>query len=279
MSLLLFCAVLLAAFLHASWNVVVKFNLDRLLAMFLLQTLMGVMGLVMLGFFAWPAAASLPYAIVSAGLHTAYNLLLARSYRTGDLSVVYPVARGTAPLITLGASFIFSHDVISTIAAAGILTLIAGIWLIALGPSKAAKADRTTLLLALGTSVFIGCYTIVDGLGGRVSGAASGYTAVVFILDALGMLAAGIYLRGFGIFKAVQPFWRSGVFGALASGSAYWIVIWAMSLAPIAMVAALRETSILFALGLSAIVLKEKLTVSRIAGGLLVVAGAMALRI
>jgi drug/metabolite transporter (DMT)-like permease len=278
LSLYLFLAVLLAAFLHASWNVLVKFNLDRFLTMFLLQTLMGFMGLIMLLFFAWPSVASLPFAVVSGILHTGYNLFLARSYRTGDLSVVYPVARGTAPMITLGASTVFAHDVISPMAATGIIILIIGIWLIALGPSKALKVDRTTLLFALGTSVFIGFYTIVDGLGGRASGAASGYTGVVFIFDAIGMLAAGLALRGIAIFKAVRPYWRSGVGGALASGGAYWIVIWAMSLAPIAMVAALRETSILFAIGLSSRFLKERLTIWRIAGGLLVVVGAIALR-
>jgi drug/metabolite transporter (DMT)-like permease len=278
LSITLFLAVILAAFLHASWNVLVKFNLDRFLAMFLLQTLMGVMGLVMLMFFQWPLRAAIPYAIISGLLHTGYNLFLARSYRTGDLGVVYPIARGTAPLITLAGTYIFAHDVISPTASLGIMVLIAGIWLIALGPSKAIQVDRTTLLFALGTSVFIGCYSIVDGLGGRVSGSASGYTAVVFILDAVCMFGTGVYMRGFGILKAVQPFWRSGAVGAIASGFAYWIVIWAMSLAPIAMVAALRETSILFAVGLSARVLDEKLTVSRMAGALLVVAGAMALR-
>ncbi len=278
MSLTLFLIVLVAAFLHAAWNVLVKFNLDRFLALFLLQSLMGLMGVVMLLIFTFPHSNSLPFALVSGVLHTGYNLFLARSYRTGDLSVVYPVARGTAPLITLVASRMFIHDAISPFAVAGIIALVAGIWLIALGPSKALKVDRTTLLFALGTSVFIGCYTIVDGLGGRASAAPSGYTAVVFILDGFFMVCAGVYLRGVSIFKSVQPFWRSGVIGAAASGSAYWIVIWAMSQAPIAMVAALRETSILFALGLSAKILKEQLTLSRLLGGLLVVAGAMALR-
>lgn len=278
MTLSVFLAVILAAFLHASWNVLVKFNLDRFLSLFLLQTLMGFMGLGMLVFFAWPAKAALPFALTSGLLHTGYNLFLARSYKSGDLSVVYPVARGTAPFITLIGSAMFSHDAISTVAIIGILILIAGIWLIALGPSHGLKTDRTTLLFALGTSVFIGCYTIVDGLGGRASGNASGYTGLVFVLDAIGIVTAGLYLRGPAIFKTVLPFWRSGLFGAAASGCAYWIVIWAMSVAPIAMVAALRETSILFAIGLSAKVLNEKLNVSRIVGALLVVVGAIALR-
>ncbi len=275
----LFLAVLLAAFLHASWNVLVKFNLDRFLALFLLQTLMGLMGLVLLIVFGVPMATALPYALASGILHTGYNLFLARSYRSGDLSVVYPLARGTAPLLTLVASSVFAHDTLAFIAVLGIAVLISGIWLIALGGPKALRLDRTTMLFAFGTSTFIGCYTMVDGLGGRVSGNASGYTGLVFVLDALGMLAAGLYLRGPSIFVSVRPFWRSGVAGALASGSAYWIVIWAMSIAPIALVAALRETSILFAIGLSARFLKEPLTASRVFGGLLVVAGAMALRV
>ena len=278
MSVTLFLLVLLAAFLHATWNILVKLNLDRLLALFLLQTLMGVMGLVMLLFFAWPSQYSLPYALISGGLHTGYNLFLARSYKTGELGFVYPVARGTAPLITLGATTIFAHDTISFLASCGIIVLVAGIWLIAISPSLVSKIDRPTLMFALGTSVLIGFYTIVDGLGGRASGSASGYTGLVFILDAFGMLIAGVYMRGFGIFKSVAPFWRSGLAGAAASGSAYWIVIYAMSVAPIAMVAALRETSILFAIAMSAKVLKERLTWQRLCGGLLVVVGAMALR-
>lgn len=277
MSSFIFLAVLLAALLHASWNVVVKISLDRFLAMFLLQSLMGVMGIAILLAFAPPSSASWPYALASGLLHTGYNLFLARSYKTGDLGLVYPVARGTAPLLTLFGSYLFTHDPISPLAAVGIIILILGIWLIALSPA-ALKADRTTLAFAFGTSVFIGLYTVVDGLGGRVSGSASGYTGLVFVLDACFMLITGVFLRGPGIFKAVAPFWRSGILGAAASGSAYWVVIWAMSLAPIAMVAALRETSILFALAFSARFLKEPLSFRRVAGALLVVAGAMALR-
>ena len=232
----------------------------------------------MLWFFAFPSPASLPHAVVSGILHTAYNLFLARSYKTGELGFVYPVARGTAPLLTLGATTIFARDPLSAIAFGGILILVAGIWLIAISPSLAARIDRTTLLFALGMSVFIGLYTIVDGLGGRASNSASGYIGLVFVLDGTFMLVTGVYLRGRKIFSEVAPYWRSGVAGAAASGMAYWIVIYAMSIAPIAIVAALRETSILFAIAMSARVLKESLTWQRVGGGILVVIGAMALR-
>jgi uncharacterized membrane protein len=131
----------------------------------------------------------------------------------------------------------------------------------------------------LGTSGFIAAYTVVDGLGGRISGAASGYTATVFILDAVFLAIAGVYMRGPGIFREVAPYWKSGIAGALLSAAAYWIVIWAMTKAPIAAVAALRETSILFVILMSAKYLQESMTWARILGGVLVVVGAVALRL
>ncbi|MDE2383437.1 MAG: EamA family transporter [Alphaproteobacteria bacterium] len=277
MTPLLFALVILAAFLHASWNLLVKITDDRVLAMYLLQTLMGVMGLAMLLVFPFPKAAAVPFAITSGLLHTSYNLFLARSYRHGDLSVVYPVARGTAPLLTLIATHLFTADVISTQATLGVVVLIIGIWLIALS-SNIWKQDRLTFIYALITSCFIGAYTVVDGLGGRASGNASGYTGLVFVLDALGMVLAGAYLRGWPIFAAAARIWKRGIAGAVMSGSAYWIVIWAMAQAPIAAVAALRETSILFALVFSHRVLNEQMGWRRLAGVICVVAGAMALR-
>jgi drug/metabolite transporter (DMT)-like permease len=274
-----FLAVLAAAFMHASWNLLVKLKLDRFLSLFLLQTLMGLMGIAMLFFFAWPARASLPFALASGLLHTGYNIFLARSYRDGDLSQVYPIARGTAPLMTLLATWLVAHEQISLLTGFGIGVLVSGIWLVAVGKSSSLKLDGTSLFFALGTSCFIAAYTVVDGLGGRASGAASGYTAIVFILDAVFMLAAGLYMRGPGILRNVAPFWKSGIVGALLSASAYWIVIWAMTQAPIAAVAALRETSILFVILMSAKFLKEYMSWTRIIGGILVVLGAVALRL
>ncbi len=279
MELTVFLAVLAAAVMHAGWNVLVKLKLDRFLSLFLLQTLMGLMGLAMLAVFAWPSAASLSYALASGILHTGYNLFLARSYRTGDLSQVYPIARGTAPLLTLIVTWFAAHEVIGPATGLGIGVLVVGIWMTGLVGKHGVKLDGLTLFFALGTSVFIAAYTVVDGLGGRASGSPSGYTALVFLLDAIFLFTAGIYMRGPGILRQVAPYWKSGIAGAALSGSAYWIVIWAMTLAPIAAVAALRETSILFVMLMSMRVLKETVTAPRIAGALLIVAGAVILRI
>jgi drug/metabolite transporter (DMT)-like permease len=278
LELTVFLAVLAAAVMHAAWNVLVKLKLDRFLSLFLIQTLMGLMGLAMLAVFAWPGVASLPYAIASGVLHTGYNIFLARSYRTGDLSQVYPIARGTAPLLTLIVTWLVAHEAIGIATALGIAVLVAGIWTTGLVGKRDLRLDGLTLFFALGTSVFIAAYTVVDGLGARASASASGYAALVFLLDAIFLLFAGIYMRGPGIVRQVAPYWKSGIAGAVLSLCAYWIVIWAMTEAPIAAVAALRETSILFVMLMSMRVLKETVTATRGAGALLIVAGAVILR-
>jgi drug/metabolite transporter (DMT)-like permease len=274
----IFLAVLAAALLHASWNLIVKLNLDRFLALFLLQTLMGVMGVAMLLVFAWPNPASLPHAVASGVLHTGYNVFLARSYRTGDLSQVYPIARGSAPLLTLIVTWMVAGEAVTPIAAMAIGILVAGIWVTGFGGGKTLRLDGMTLFFALGTSGFIAAYTVVDGLGGRASGSASGYAALVFVLDAMFLNVAALLMRGPAVYRLVAPYWKSGVVGAALSAGAYWIVIWAMTRAPIAAVAALRETSILFVMGMSGWILRERVSWPRLAGGILIVAGAAALR-
>ena len=279
MDLTIFLAVILAALLHASWNLIVKLNLDRFLALFLIQTMMGVLGMGMLLAFAFPAPASWPYAITSGILHTGYNLFLARSYQTGDLSQVYPIARGTAPLMTLAGTWALAGEAVTPLTGAGILLLVIGIWATAISKERRFRLDGLTLFFALGTSVFVAAYTIVDGLGARVSGSPSGYAGLGFALDGALLLAVGIRMRGIGIIRTVAPYWKSGAVGAVLSAVAYWIVIWAMTLAPIAAVAALRESSILFVMLMSLFILKERVTWGRMAGGVLIVAGAAALRL
>ena len=272
-------AVIAAATMHAGWNVLVKLKLDRFLSMFLINSFMAMMGLVMLAVFPWPAAASIPYAVVSGVLHLGYNLFLVRSYRTGDLSQVYPIARGTAPLLTLLVTWFAVHERIALAGAAGIGVLVAGIWLVSLGGRGRLRLDGMTLFFALGTSVFIAAYSVVDGLGGRASGSPSAYAALLFVLDGVFLAVIAFVSRGPAILRDVAPYWVSGLMGALLSGGAYWIVIWAMTEAPIAAVAALRETSIFFVVLLSVRVLKETVTLIRIGGALLIVAGAVLLRL
>ncbi len=279
MDITVFLAVLAAAVMHASWNVMVKLKLDRFLSLCLIQTLMGFMGLVMVMVFPWPDMASLPYALTSGVLHLGYNLFLARSYRTGDLSQVYPIARGAAPLLTLLATWLIVHEDVTLMSAAGVAVLVAGIWAVSLLGKRNLRLDGATLFFAFGTSVFVAAYTVVDGIGGRVSGQPSAYAGLVFVFDAIFLSVTAVALRGPGIVAQVAPYWKSGTVGALLSVGAYWIAIWAMSHAPIASVAALRETSILVVMILSMRVLKETVTVSRLLGASLIVAGAVLIRL
>ena len=279
MDLHIFLAVLLAAVLHASWNLLVKLDLDRFLALLLITCGMGVMGLVMLIVFPRPDMASAPYFIASGILHTGYNIFLARSYRTGDLSQVYPIARGTAPLITFIGAWALAGETVTHLGMLGILLLVCGIWLTARPGRQSLRLDGMTLFFALGTSGFIAAYTIVDGFGARASGSASAYAGMLFVLDGVFMIAVALLTRGPKAFLQILPSWKSGTAGALLSAGAYWLVIWGMSLAPIAAVAALRETSILFVMLMSIVFLKEKVTGFRLLGAGLIVLGAVALRL
>lgn len=279
MELSVFLAVLAAAVMHAGWNVLVKLKLDRFLSLCLIQTIMGFMGVAMLLVFPLPAFASLPYAIVSGVLHLGYNLFLARSYRTGDLSQVYPIARGAAPLLTLVVTWTFMHEDLSLTGAAGVAILVLGIWVISLLGRRGLRLDGLTLFFAIGTSVFIAAYTIVDGMGGRASGQPSSYAGMVFVFDALFLAITALFMRGPGIVREVAPYWKTGVVGATLSVGAYWIAIWAMTKAPIASVAALRETSILVVMLLSMRVLNETVTLPRLAGAVLIVIGAVLIRL
>lgn len=279
MELSVFLAVLAAAVMHAGWNVLVKLKLDRFLSLCLIQTLMGFMGLAMLLVFPAPSMASLPYALASGVLHLGYNLFLARSYRTGDLSQVYPIARGAAPLLTLAVTWTFMHEELTLMGGLGVGILVIGIWMISLLGRRGMRLDGLTMFFAIGTSVFIAAYTIVDGMGGRASGQPSSYAGMVFVFDAIFLAATALGMRGPGIVREVAPYWKTGVLGASLSVGAYWIAIWAMTKAPIASVAALRETSILVVMLLSMRVLKETVSFPRLAGAALIVVGAVLIRL
>jgi drug/metabolite transporter (DMT)-like permease len=276
-TLLVFFLVLLAAVLHAAWNVIVKSNADRLLSLTILQSFMALMGLAMVAIFGFPGFHIWPFALASGLLHLGYNLFLVRAYRSADLSVVYPIARGTAPLLTLLGSMLVTLDAINATMVIGILVLMTGLMLTGLG-RKSASADPHALYYALGTAGFIAAYTLVDGIGARQSGNALGFAGAIFFVDGACLLAAAAFVRGSSLFAGFVVHWKQGIAGALASGSAYAIAIWAMTQAPIASVAALRETSIVFVLLLSARLLKETLGWQRVVGGIMIVAGASLLR-
>lgn len=266
--------VLFAAFLHASWNAVLKSGGDGLWTM----TVMGIatsLGCATTAFFLpLPAPASWPYIAGSALLHVGYNAFLIRAYRNGDFGSAYPIARGSSPLlVTLGAALTVKEwPVWSGIV--GIMLVSGGIISLAF---RGRRLPETGIFYALGTGAFIAAYSVTDGMGGRLSGNTVAYTIWMCLL--WGTTALPIYL----LRRPGSALWRGLRQTGLAAGGgitslvAYGIVIWAMARAPMGSVSALRETSVLFAVFLARFFFSERLTVRRIVSAVVIAAGALCL--
>lgn len=275
----MFAAVLGAALMHASWNAIVKTGLDRFSAIVLMTAAQGTIGLCLMPVFALPAAAAWPWLVASALLHMCYKLFLIQAYEHGDLSQVYPVARGTAPLIVLLVGAVFLGEDLGWAQTLAVVSIGLGIILMALRRQRLDRMAPKALAFALGTACFTASYSLVDGVGARLAGTASGYTMWLFAGDALGITAYALVTRGFGVFGRLAPAWRSGVTAGTLSLAAYWIVIWAFTLAPLALVAALRETSVLFAMLIGVFLLGEKAGAIRWVSGALILTGVVLMRL
>ncbi|MDB5671382.1 MAG: EamA family transporter [Alphaproteobacteria bacterium] len=278
MTIGVFLAVLGAALLHAGWNALVKVGLDRFSSVLLLGLVQGGIALCLLPWFGLPPVIAWPWAIGSAVLHSGYKIFLIRAYSHGDLSQVYPLARGTAPMIVAIAGALFLGETPSALRIAAILAIAGGIMLMASGgPDR--RLSRTALLYALATAGFTASYTMADGIGARIAGAASPFTLAMFVFDGLFMLGFGLATRGGRAVAALLPAWRSGVAAGAMSLGSYWIAIWAFTLAPLAMVAALRETSVLFAMLIAFLLMREPIPPRRWAAAGLILVGIVMMRL
>ncbi len=259
MELSVFLIVLFAALLHASWNAFVKKNDDRALFMALLIAGSSVGALVTIPFLPFPAPESWPYIGLSVLLHIGYSIFLILAYKFGDLSHVYPLARGSAPLMIALFSVTVIGEQLSHQSLLVIIIMAAGIMSLSLTRGAQNLRNPQAVFFALGTGLFIASYTITDGLGARLAGSSHSYAAWIFALEGLPlMIFFAIYVRAPAL-KKIQRLWKSAFIMGLLSLAAYWAVIWAMTVAPIALVAAIRETSIIFALLFGVFFLKEKL--------------------
>lgn len=273
--------VLLAAVLHASWNALVKAGEDKLVMQTLVICVHGYLAMPLLFFLPLPDPASWPYLGLSALIHFVYYAGVIGAYRHGDLSQVYPIARGSAPaLVALGA-WILAGEALSAAELLGVFTVSLGIvsltglpWqLRGQGDGREAKAIGFALL----TGATIASYTLADGLGVRESGHALSYILWLFALEAVPLTAFTLWRRRGRVVAAFKPHLKAGVIGSLLSGLAYGIVIWAMSVAPMAHVVALRETSVLIAAIIGTRLLREPFGRKRIAAAAVVAAGAILL--
>jgi drug/metabolite transporter (DMT)-like permease len=275
MSAAVFFAVLFAAALHAGWNALVKTGLDRFSSILFLGIVQGAIALFLLPFFGLPSRAAWPWVLAGSALHSGYKLALIRAYGHGDLSQIYPLSRGTAPLIVAIAGALFLGERMDLARTAAVISIASGIVLMA----GRGGVTRAGLFWALVTAGFTAAYTLADGVGARIAASASAFILTMVVLDGAIMLAYGLAARGRAGIVAMLPAWRPGVAAGAMSLGSYWIAIWAFTKAPLAMVAALRETSVLFAMLIAAFWLKEGLSPRRWAAAGLIVAGVVLMRV
>ncbi|MET3591887.1 MULTISPECIES: EamA family transporter [Mesorhizobium] len=280
MTLFVFLAVLSAAAMHAIWNALVKVHLDRFLSITLMTLGMGFAALLVLPFVEIPKAEVWPFILASVFFHMGYRTFLISAYKAGDFAQTYPLARGTAPLLSALGAIVLVGEVPAPLAIVGIVLLSIGTFVMSFrGGVHLERFNLRAVGFALGTSIFIASYTLSDGSGARLAATAQSYAAWLFVCDAAWALVLCVAFRGPQSLPMLARDWKAGLFTGVLSGSAYWIVMWAMTKAPIASVASLRETSILFAMLISVLALGEKMTAWRATAALGIVAGVVALRL
>ncbi len=278
MSTTVFLAVIAAAMLHAVWNALVKGGHDKHLGMTAVVLGHTPIAVAILPFVPSPAPESWPYLAGGIALHLGYQLFLLSSYRVGDLTQVYPIARGTAPLLVAGVSMVFLGVKLTSLELLAVLTIGAGIMSLSLVRQRDGLRNFNAAALAFITGCFIAGYSLVDGTGARLAGTALGFYGWLTVGNAIGVVAY-IAVAKPGLLRTLPTRGkRIFVIGGSASFVAYALVIWAFTQAPIALVTALRETSIVFALLIGVFFLKEKLDLAKVFSTLVTLLGAALLR-
>ena len=267
-------AVLGAALLHASWNVLVKSGTDKELETVNIAIGSGLVALVVAPFLPAPAPASWPWVAGSAVVHIFYFIFLAGAYRWGELSYTYPVMRGGGPMIVALVGALVLGEVLLLHATLGILFICAGILAFASG-----RHDSRATGFAIANAVVIATYTLVDGKGARLSEAPASYTFWFFVANGVVIAIYGWLRRGRAVNVYFASTWKKAFVGGSCAVASYGIALWAMTRAPIALVAVLRETSVIFGAAIAALVLKEKFTRRRLAATGAVMVGLIALKL
>ncbi len=272
LTLAVLAAVVGAGALHAVWNAIAKRAADRLTAFGWIGVAASVGGGLVLALTGMPAGPAIAFAVISAAIHVAYDLALINTYRLGAFSQTYPIARGTSPLVVAAGAFVFAHEDLSPLALAGVLTLAAGLMSLAFSAGRLSRDDLPAVAAAVLTGLTIAAYTIVDGLGVRRAGDPWAYAGLLFLLQGppVAIVAA---------IKRPVAAWRdrttrdSGLLAGALSLVAYGIVLWAQTRAPLAEVAAIRETSVVFAAIIGVAAFGEDFGRRRVAAAMVIAAG------
>jgi drug/metabolite transporter (DMT)-like permease len=272
-------AVLLGAACHASWNALVKSGSDPFLDTVSVATSIVAITSIVLPFLPTPLKGSWPCLISSVVVHVAYFGFLVLAYRGGDLSLVYPIMRGTAPALSALFAAALLGEQPSRGGWIGVLLVSGGVLLLAAGAPRSKGARLAPVLFALVNAGVIVGYTLVDGVGARLSGNAFSYTGWMFLLTGVLVLLISIGFRGRQVAHHLHSQWKKWMLGGSCTFASYSLALWAMTKAPIAPVAALRETSIVFSALLAVFVLKERITPLRCVSIAIVTAGAVVLKV
>lgn len=270
-------AVLFGALLHASWNALVKSSTDKALDTALINLLASFLAIPLVWWFGWPPPEAWPFIAASIVIHIGYYVALSGAYRHGDLGLTYPLMRGSAPLLVALSASITLGETLSPLAWMGVVGVCLGV--LTLGLTKHAFDKPRALQFALVNAVIIAGYTVVDALGVRATGSAMPYVATLFLIDGWPFALIVFARRQWAVGAYIRRRWPIGLGGAAASIGSYAVALWAMTQAPVATVAALRETSVLFAALLGVWFLKEVFTLRRAVGTCVIVSGVMALRL
>ncbi|MFC4624178.1 EamA family transporter [Daeguia caeni] len=272
--------VLLGAFCHASWNAIVKGSGDKFFSAAGIALFACLFGLLAVPFLKQPAMVSWPYLVASAIIQTIYLSLVVAAYKAGDMSEAYPLMRGTPPLLVALVSGPLIGEVMSWSSWLGIILICSGILAMALDARRRNKGTSSrAAMIALINAMFIATYTLVDGVGVRLSDATGSYIMWTFILNAIPLTFWAMHREADRFVNFMRGHWRTMMIGGAGTLASYGLALWAMTMAPIAIVAAVRETSILFALLISGLILKERIGASRMVAAALIVCGAIVLRL
>lgn len=265
--------VLFAALLHATWNAMAHAVPDRLIGFALIGTAYLVAGGAMAALAPLPAGRSWVYLLASVLLHVLYNLLLMRSFMLGDFGQVYPLARGTAVAVVAVLATVAVGEAMPAIRLVGVILVCVGLATLVAPLGRTAAAELPAVVAALGTGLMIAGYTTVDGVGVRGSGSVLGYTGWLFMLQGAALPIVAFARRGRGLVRQARPYLLAGLAGGVLSLAAYGLVLWAQTKAPLAPVAALRETSSLMGAIIGAVVFKESFGRRRVLAAVVVTAG------
>ncbi len=261
-----------AGALHACWNAIAKQVADRLVAFGWISVASMAAGGLVLAVAGLPARAAIPFAITSAVIHIGYNLGLMNSYRLGAFNQTYPIARGTSPLVVAVGAYFLADEHLGVAALIGIVTLAAGLMSLAVSAGRVTRGDLPAVGAAVLTGLTIAAYTITDGLGVRHANDPLAYAALLFVLQGPPMLVVALARRPLAAWRDTATM-RRGVAAGLLSTVAYGIVLWAQTRAPLAEVAAIRETSVVFAALIGVAVLGEGFGRRRVVAAVVIATG------